>query len=280
MNDYQQSRDWLRRLEHWLFPMTVAGLGNSRKVVTQLAEEGFTPERLLLIYNGVDLARFASHPDGRAGARQSLGLPAEGLVMVLVANLIPYKGHDNLLRALSDMMDELPCDWRVVFVGRDDGIGQKLRSLAQELDLSEHLIWAGPQNDVVPYLTAADMGLLVSQQEGFSNAILEAMAASLPMVVTDVGGNGEAVVDEETGFVVPPNETAALGQAILKLATDPNRRRQMGAAGRDRAEALFPMPVCISRYEQLYELLLSGTMVKDLQSFVDRSAGSTQIDSG
>ncbi len=89
---------------------------------------------------------------------------------------------------------------------------------------------------------AADFGVLPSRaNEGFSNAILESMRAGLPMIVTDIGGNAEAVVDGETGFVVPPADPAALAAALLRLAQDPALRRKLGAAGRERvSDRLHP----------------------------------------
>jgi glycosyltransferase involved in cell wall biosynthesis len=107
-------------------------------------------------------------------------------------------------------------------------------------------------------LQASDIGILApTRNEGFSNAVLESMAAGLPMVVTDVGGNAEAILDGETGFVVPSHEPSALGGAILKLAEAPQLRRAMGGGARNRAADKFSLAASIDQYCALYEELLA-----------------------
>jgi glycosyltransferase involved in cell wall biosynthesis len=192
-------------------------------------------------------------------------------VLALIANLIPYKGHADLLHALALVKQRLPRDWTMLCVGRDDGIGGALAALARDLGLARHLRWLGPRDDVPALLAASDIGLLCSHQEGFANSILEGMAARLPMVVTDVGGNGEAVCDGETGLVVPPRDPARLAEAIVALARDPARRRAMGAAGRRRVAAEFSIEACVSAYERLYEGLIAAPG-RPVQALIDGKA--------
>ena len=113
-------------------------------------------------------------------------------------------------------------------------------------------------------LEAADFGVLPSRaNEGFSNAILELMRAGLPMIVTDIGGNAEAVVDGETGFVVPAADPAALAAALLRLAQDPALRRKLGEAGRERLAKHFTLADCVAKYRALYdELWLSAAAAR------------------
>src|SRR4029079_17142928 len=100
------------------------------------------------------------------------------------------------------------------------------------LGIEENIKLLGARTDIAALLAAADIGVLASHEEGFANSILEGMASGLPMIVTDVGGNAEAVVNGVTGLVVPPRDARALGSAILKLALDPEFLRTMGDAGR------------------------------------------------
>ena len=110
---------------------------------------------------------------------------------------------------------------------------------------------------MAPLLAAADIGILSSNcNEGFSNGILESMAAGLPMVVTAVGGNAEAVLDGQTGFVVPPHDPTTLGNAILTLADDPCLRKKMGTRARARATEHFSLAASAATYRELYENLL------------------------
>ena len=269
LNIYQQGYPRLVvRIEHRLHRTMTAILGNSKSVVRQLLEsEGVDSSRLGLIYNGLDTARFAigsSRAAIRASMRAALNLPAEALVMVMVANLIAYKGHSDLLGALDTISRRLPNDWRLLLVGRDDGIGAKLRGRAHSLAIGDHVVFLGSRSDVPEILMASDIGIQCSHQEGFSNAVLEGMAAGLPMVVTAVGGNPEAVVDGETGFIVPPHDPPRLASEILRLVAEPDVRARFGDAGRARVAANFSIDRCVASHDALYRLLRAGGAPKDL----------------
>ena len=115
----------------------------------------------------------------------------------------------------------------------------------------------GERDDVPALFSAADFGILNSWEEGFSNVILEAMSAGLPMIVTDVGGNPEVVLNEETGLVVPSRDVAALGEAVLRLARDPNLRIRLGGAGQLRVKQEFSAERCVDSHSSLYEELVA-----------------------
>jgi glycosyltransferase involved in cell wall biosynthesis len=106
-------------------------------------------------------------------------------------------------------------------------------------------------------LSAADFAILSSWEEGFCNVILEAMAAGLPMIVTDVGGNPEAVLHEETGLIVPARDPAALGEAVLRLSRDADLRNRLGDAGQWRVKQEFSVGRCVDCHSDLYEELLA-----------------------
>ena len=174
MNDYQRKRPCLAWFERQLHRTLHAALGNSEAVVSQLAGEGIHPEKLAMIYNGIDLSPFL-RVRGRDIVRRELGLPNGAFVLILVANLIPYKGHADLLSALALICHQLPEPWRMLMVGRDDSIGKVLVEQAAQNGLNENVIWLGGRADVPDLLNASDLGLLCSHEEGFSNSILEAM---------------------------------------------------------------------------------------------------------
>lgn len=269
LNDYQRKHllaGWLERRLHR--HMTVL-LGNSRVVVAQLIAEGMPAEKVGLIYNGVALPA-AKH--SRAEVRLAFGLAPEALVFVLVANLIPYKGHADLIEAMAKAAPRLPPDSRIVCIGRDDGHGGALRLLAKLHGVADRFLWLGQLADhgqVASLLAAADAGLLVSHEEGFSNAVLEGMAAGLPMLVTDVGGNAEAVGN--TGIVVPRQAPDALAEALVKLA-EPGWRTEMAAAARERVVKQFSLPACLNHYAVLYTALVAGA-VPDVALRQMREAG-------
>ena len=129
---------------------------------------------------------------------------------------------------------------------------------AKALGLETNIHWLGSRRDVPELLQASDLGVLASHQEGFSNAVIESMAASLPMVVTNVGGNSEAVLHGLSGLVVPARNPARLGDAIAEIACDPERGKAMGEAGRIRAEQHFSLTACLDKYETMYRSLLAG----------------------
>jgi glycosyltransferase involved in cell wall biosynthesis len=191
-----------------------AVIGNSRAVVRQLIDEGIPEAKVRLIYNGIDVSPVLPE---RNKARQALGIDNDTLVGVVIANLIHYKGHRELVGGLSHVETELPTPWRIFVAGRDHGIRAELEELAAARGISHRIQFLGEYSDIPRLLAAADFGLLTSREEGFSNVILECMAAGLAMVVTDVGGNAEAVLHGETGFVVPPRNPKAIGDAILEL---------------------------------------------------------------
>jgi glycosyltransferase involved in cell wall biosynthesis len=253
---YQRNWRGARRVERLLHSRMTAIVGNCNAILRELMDEGVPQAKLRLIYNGIE-------PTGRAQdkreARATLGLDAEALIGVVVANLIAYKGHRDLIEALALAAPKLPPAWQVLCVGADNDLRPELETLAAAKGLSGNLRFLGQRFDVGRLLEAADFGVLPSRaNEGFSNAILESMRAGLPVVVTDVGGNAEAVVDGETGFVVPPADPPALAEALLLVAEDPALRRKLGEAGRERVTTHFTLDACVAKYRALYDELFAS----------------------
>jgi glycosyltransferase involved in cell wall biosynthesis len=268
LNNYQRY-GFIRAMERCWHPAMQAVLGNSCRVIDQLKKEGVTRDRLGLIYNGIDDRRFATG-GARETSRARMGLPPAALVMCIVANLIPYKGHRDLIDALASAGPRLPLGWRLLVVGRDDGIGPILRQQVERLGLEDNIVFLGSRDDITAILTASDMCVLCSHEEGFSNAILEAMAAGLPMVVTEVGGNAEAVLNGETGLVVPARDHESLAVAIVRLANDPILRARFGAAGRQRVVEHFGLQRFVQSHRELYDALRAGNQPADVPSVAIR----------
>ena len=254
---YQQNWVGARHIERLLHSRMTAIVGNCNAILRELTAEGVAEAKLRLIYNGIEPSGSAQD---KGEARAALGLDADSLIGVVVANLIPYKGHRDLIDALALAAPKLPPSWQVLCVGADNDLRSELETLAAAKGLAGNLRFLGQRFDVDRLLEAADFGVLPSRaNEGFSNAILELMRAGLPMIVTDVGGNAEAVVDGETGIVVPPGDPAALAAALLRVSEDPALRRKLGEAGRERVATQFTLDACVAKYSALYDELLASS---------------------
>jgi glycosyltransferase involved in cell wall biosynthesis len=248
---YQRNHPLLASVERRVHQSMAALLGNSSAVVAELIGEGAAGDKVGLIHNGIDLPPLPS-PERRAAIRDELGIPDDAFVIAVIANLIPYKGHDDLLEGLGRVRDRLREPWRLILTGRDEGIGDKLRDKAETLGIGRNILWLDERADAQAPLEAADLAVLPSHEEGFSNSLLEKMARGLPVVATRIGGNIDAVVDGETGRLVPIKDPQALGEAIVGLYEDAAMRARFGAAARARVEQLFSLSACVRRYLNLY----------------------------
>ena len=254
LTHYHEKWPAVVRLERWLHARMDVVTGNAKSVITELRTEGIPEHKLRLIYNGVDTPELLI---SRSEARRTLGLTANAFIAVVIANLHPYKGHRELIEGLAQVANELPVPWCVLCVGRNEGLKAQLEDAVRARGLGSNVRFTGERLDTATLLAAADASLLTpTRNEGFSNAILESMAAGLPIVATDVGGNAEAVVNEKTGFIVAPDDIRALGQAVLRLARDPELGHRLGLAGRTRVVQEFSIDRCVAAHAELYEDLL------------------------
>lgn len=258
LNLYHRRRRFSATIERWLHTRMDIVLANSDAVAKELAGEGVAKDKLCTVYSGVSANVDASMTPSKA--RQQLALDDNMMVFICVANLIPYKGHRDLLEALAIASPRLPDNWQILAVGRDDGIGAQLRDQAEELGLTDNIRWVGERRDVPIFLKASDVAVLTSHEEGLPKSIIEAMAAGLPCVVTGVGGTPEAVMDGVTGKVVAVHDTAALADAFVELANDPKLRAQFGQAAKVRVDQLFRVETCVAEYERIYETLIERSV--------------------
>jgi len=254
-NHYQAKRRLFGGLERMLNRRAAAVVANSREVARDLLGEGLEADRIAIIPNGVDADRMRSR--NRTAARSALGLADEETVFLCVANLIKYKGHFDIVEALSLAKGRLG-NWRLLLAGSDQGIGAELVVRAREAGIVEHIVLLGSRDDIPILLAAADVGVLVSHEEGFSNAVLESMAAGLPMIVSDVGGNAEAIGGGEAGIVVPPHNASAIAEALVALGTDKALCMRLGSIGRERAHRLYTFDACVSSFIRVFEAVASG----------------------
>ncbi len=207
-------------------------------------------DQYAVIHSGIDPRPF-SDPFDRAGTRASLGVPESAPVVGVVGRLSRQKNPLGFLDAARRVHQQNP-DAHFVWVG-DGPLMEATRQRARALGLEEVFRLVGARRDIPAVLHALDLFALPSLWEAFPITILEAMAAGLPCVATRVQGVPEAVVDGETGLLVPPGDAGVLAQALLTLLADGGQRTRMGAAGRRRLETHFRREQMLSRLAMLYE---------------------------
>jgi sugar transferase (PEP-CTERM/EpsH1 system associated) len=245
-------RRWLNRLTGNM-PDNIICV--SQQVADFAADEiGLPPAKLTVIRNGVDITQFANLPDQQT-ARAEFSLPSQGRIIAAVGRPRPVKGFAYLLDAFAQIAAAYP-DLYLVFVG--DGPDKRpLQTAAQQLPCANRVLFLGDQQEIPRLLAGGDMLVLPSLWEGLPNVVLEAMAAGLPVVGTAVGGTPELISHNETGLLVPPQNSAALAAAISQALDQPEQAAQMGRNGRQRAAKQFTIERMTQQTEALYNRLLT-----------------------
>ena len=222
-----------------------------------LIKEECKPEILEMIYNGIEVVPEVSTHD-KIKAKLNLGLKSDAFIIVCVANLTAHKGHKDLLLALNLIRNDLPSDWKLLCLGRDRGEYEDLVSLVKQCNFESHVLLLGSVEDIGEYLKASDIGVLVSYREGFSNSVLEYMSYGLPTVVSDVGGNGEAITHGEEGFVVRPKDVDEIGKYVLALSGSSELRAYMSQNARCKVIREFNIEKCVENYDAMYKKVLGN----------------------
>jgi glycosyltransferase involved in cell wall biosynthesis len=210
------------------------------------------PTRVQTIYNGLDLADWGT---------VSRPAKAQGKAIVTtVGNIRRVKGHDVFIKAAATIVQHLPdISFSIAGDVLEPDYFQELKALVRDLNLSNCFRFVGGVTNLHEHLSSSDIFVLPSRSEGFSNAIVEAMAASLPVVATDVGGNAEAVKDGVSGFIVPSDDPAAMAAAIIRLISDPLQAQAMGEAGKNLVIGKFTTKAMMDRIAVSYQNLLASS---------------------
>ncbi len=255
LGNFKRDKPHYRLAERLVNRLTDLVIANSEAVrVDALRGERLPDERVIVIHNGLALERFDRPPDGEL--RRRLGIDKAPFVVGVVANFIPYKGHRFFLDAWAEVVARAP-DAVALLVG--DGPGRReIEARAGAMGLAGSLRFLGSRLDVPDILSIVDMLVHPSLEEGFCNAILEAMAARKPVVATAVGGNPEAVVHGETGLLVPPGDGRALAEAMGWLFERPEQAAAFGQAARRRVAERFELSRMVRQYETVYDRLLAA----------------------
>lgn len=248
-----------KRVQRYACRFADCVLVNADAVRQWLIGEGYDDSKIVVIRNGVDLARFTTPPDP-ARLRHELGLPAGVPLIAIVSRLARLKGLEQLLEAAAILTPRYP-DARFLIVGEtapsETAYLDALTRLAAAHQVADRVIFTGLRSDVPALLSAADVSVMPSLNEALSNVLLESMAAGAPTVATRVGGTPEAVVDGRTGLLVPPGDAPALAAAIARLLDDRSMAVRLGQTARQFIAEHFSVERMVQSTEQLYLELLA-----------------------
>ena len=221
-----------------------------------IERDRISPRKVVTLYNGIELGKFP--PIKREeGLRSTLGIPTHAPLIVTVGNVRPVKGIDILIEAAAKVVQQNPEAVFLVLGRISDGeYFRQLQTMVQRLGVREKVRFVSESAQILSTLRASNVFCLPSRSEGFSNALIEAMACELPCVATRVGGNAEAIEDGQSGYVVESEDSDAIADRILKLLRDPSMARTMGKTGRKIVEAKFTSEIMMRKLVALYEHLL------------------------
>jgi L-malate glycosyltransferase len=248
-----------KRVQRYACQFADCVLVNADAVKDWLIGEGYDASNIVVIRNGVDMSRFGGAPAG-AALRSELGIPAEAPLVTVVSRLTRLKGIENFLEATAALKPRYP-DARYLIVGEtapyDRPYLTELTDLAASLGVAERVIFTGLRSDVPAVLGCADVAVMPSLNEALSNVLLESMAAGAPVVATRVGGTPEALIDGETGLLVPPGDSGAIATAVARLLDDRELATRLGRAARNLIATKFSVEQMVRSTEDLYMELLA-----------------------
>lgn len=251
-------RVWIERLAH---PLSDGIIVNAEAIRDVLMSAAHIPaQKIFTIYNGVDVVRFAPQQVAKVvAARARFNVAKDELAIVVPGRIMPQKNHLCLVKALS-MLDEHQRDGlKVFFVGSplDPVYKSKVERIVSDSGLEDKVIFTGRREDIEVVYTMADIVVLPSLWEGFPNVLLEAMAAGVPVVASDIADNHRLVKNQTTGFLFPSDDAPSLAHVLSNLiAMSPEARAELGKAGRREVCGHYTLRSLTNATTELYARLL------------------------
>jgi glycosyltransferase involved in cell wall biosynthesis len=247
--------DFGYRMMNPMFDLVLAVSEEVRRFCIQ--KDHLSPEKVVTLYNGLELNKIPNR-NGNRSLRRALGMDASAPIVATVGHIRPVKGIDVLVETAAKVAREFP---GVVFlvIGRnsDPKHFQELESRIAELGIRENVRFIGESENISSLLQVCDLFFLPSRSEGFSNALIEAMACGLPCIATRVGGNAEAIEEGRSGYLVENEDSQTAAERILALLRNPEKAKKMAEAGREIVERKFTADVMIHRLVGCYDQLLA-----------------------
>lgn len=221
------------------------------------------PEQVTVVWNGIDVARFATRPTDTLALRQELGISPTATLITTTCRLFRPRDFDTLLRAMRPTVDAQPAA-HLLIVG-DGPLRAEIEAQVVALNLSPQVTLAGWRRDLPEIYAASDLFVLTTWGwEGLPLTVLEAMAAGKPVVATRAGGIPEIVIEGETGLLVEPRNADALAAALTRVVTDADWRQRAGVAGHARAAAHFDVRQMVAKTAEVYGQVLAGSRARSL----------------
>ena len=217
-------------------------------------KEGFSANKIEVVYNGVDIDKFKPHEEKRNLLRKKYNIPQDAFTMIIVSRIknLRNKGHQHLLNVLSEY--EVSKYWHLVVIGKGKGLGS-LKQKVKEHNLQDRVHLLGHKTDVENYEDMADVVVLPSYFETFGLVLAEGMAMEKPAVAFKVGGVPEVIEDNKTGFVVDYDNDDELVEKLAILAKNPDLCKQMGIQARKKVAKDFANGIMIKKLEEIYKSL-------------------------
>ena len=255
--------------QKWICSLADRILVNANAIRDWLLEQGYPGEKISVIKNGIDTSLYAGTKKDSSPVRKNLGIPGSVPLVVMISRLNPQKGVDDFIKAAALINGRYP-DVRFLIAGakvdssngvllQDTRYVGELQALANDLGVGDRVIFAGHRTDTPEILAEATLSVLPSHSEGLSNSLLESMAAGVPTVATDVGGNPELVKNHVNGFLVPVKSPERLAQAMLQILDSPGLARSLGTRARAMACNGFSLAKMTSDTQALYYAELTRT---------------------
>ncbi|WP_235908538.1 glycosyltransferase family 4 protein [Roseiconus nitratireducens] len=247
------AREFFRRCERWAGSRCHHLISVADAMTDLMVQAGVAPrEKFTTVYSGMDVDPFLAADRHRDAVRAKYGILADQVVIGKIARLFHLKGHDDLIAAAQAVVRQCP---QVVFLLVGSGILEDaLKARIESLQLGRHFIFTGlvPPEDVPPLIGAMDVLVHTSLREGLARALPQALIAGKPAVSYDVDGAREVVISDQTGFLIPARQTAALGDALIRLSQDSGLRQRLGGEGRRRFTEQFRHETMTRRIREIY----------------------------
>ena len=248
----KKNRIYLLRLASMLGTQLVTVSKDMQDYLCKLNKlANFNKEDFKVVLNGVDLNTYSKLRDDKL--RFDLELSPATIVLICVGRLAEIKRHDILISAFSKL--DTKKDVKLLLVGEGPN-RQKIEELIKKLGLSQQVKMLGFRGDIPNLLALSDCFVLSSESEGLSCSITEAMASGLPIVATDVGGNKELVVNEQSGYLVPPNNQDLFAKKMQQIIDNDIKRKKFGLEAKKIAQEKFSFDIMIDKYIEIYKKLL------------------------